>query len=760
MNKKILLFAIALISLMQYTLAADPVDITAQYLQNYIKPFVKTGETLNNGNMRWQRLAAPWVTVGDTIDVISGVVSTWHVDANKKESMTFTTGWDGFANPLKNVKVYQTITLPAGNYDLSVLSYGSPTLHDWNASAGVYLVVAEGVGLPSIANLSTALGSTVLSNYTLVETQGQVVVNFILTQETQISVGSVGSASGSKCVAIDGFTLSQYLGANYNPLKKLLAKAETYTTTDYPIGTTMGTYPQAKWDALQATITAIKSFIAQGEDGTQVEVDGKVAELQTSIDDLNGSLILPFKVSDDTATTWYQIHDLRATPSYWQLGQYTSEDGMTNIDLALIMSQTGDNTLDDQLFKVVKAPAPSKGYYIYNRLVEDLPLSAIVDQNGGRVLIDDTKAPATWQFGKTINGAYFTIYSEGDNTEQLNSYANYIPPYIAFYYPGDGVNDNGNDWTFVELVQAGQTDFNALKVLVATANGMSLANYPTGTAENQYSVQKWDAFVAARTQALALVNKENDNPQPTQSEVDSMLGALQTAIDELKASKNPPFFISTDTESFWYTISDKRAVTSYWKVGTYVGTTETIENRLIMVKNEPAVITDSLLFKFVKPAEATLAGYYVYSKLDEVNPIVGDVETKIIAINSALPISTWKFDQSTNAGYYIVSLEGPGNQLNSFAGYTPPYIGFYNGGSGDVGNNWKLTSATTALNEVKADRLNVYVINRMIFAKDSNDALTVYNLRGQKMDTKKQLTPGVYIVKLDGTQSVAKVVVR
>ncbi|MGC3978596.1 MAG: DUF5013 domain-containing protein [Paludibacteraceae bacterium] len=757
MRKKLLLCSIALVSILQFAFAVDPVDITDQYLQNYTKPFTTTGVSLNNGNARWQQLAAPWVTQNDVTD--GSVITTWHADANKGNSMTFTSGWDGFSSTLQNLKVYQTVTLPAGNYDLVILSHGSATSYDWNAASGVYLVVAKGVGIPNIADLSTAISSTVLTNFVLVGTQGQVTLNFVLTEETKVSLGCVGTMTGSKCVAIAKYTLNQYLGANYNPLKNLLATAKGYTNADYPIGTTMGTYPQAKWDALQAAIASVEAFIALGEDGTQEAVDAKKAELQAAIDDLNGSIILPFKVSDASSTTWYQIHDWRPTPSYWQLGEYTSEDGQVSAPLALIMSQTSDNTLDDQLFKIVKAPAPSKGYYIYNKLIENSPLSADLDKN--LVAIDETSTtPTTWQFGKTINGAYFTIFVEGDKTSQLNSYADYTPPYIAFYYPGDGENDYGNDWTFVELVEAGKTDFNALKVLVATANGMTTANYPIGTGENQYSLEKWNAFVAVRTQALALLNKENTTPQPTQEEVDNMVTALQTAINDLIASKNPPFFLSTTTDSHWYTINDMRTNKSYWKVGKYVGT-ETIDNRLIMVKGVPSTITDSLLFKFVKPEDTSLLGYYVYNKLDNVNALSGDVETNFIGINSTLSVSTWLFDESTNKGYYLISIEGGANQVNSYAGYNPPYIGFYNGGSGDAGNNWALTpSNLTSVKEVSANQLQVYVVNRMVFAKNSDSQLSVYNVRGQKMDAKKQLIPGVYIVKIENTQEVTKVIVR
>ena len=45
------------------------------------------------------------------------------------------------------------------------------------------------------------------------------------------------------------------------------------------------------------------------------------------------------------------------------------------------------------------------------------------------------------------------------------------------------------------------------------------------------------------------------------------LFALQTAIDNLKGSKNLPITLSTSENEYYYTVSDKRGNTSYWYVG-------------------------------------------------------------------------------------------------------------------------------------------------------------------------------------------------
>ncbi|MDD3488415.1 MAG: DUF5013 domain-containing protein [Paludibacter sp.] len=763
MMKKLLTIS-AIAACTVFAKAAEPTDVTAQYLQNYSAPFATTGEQLISGNDRWQKLASPWITEGDQTNQETGVITAWHVDFQKMPNypsadnsrigvMTLTPGWDGFSGTFENMKAYQTIKLAPGTYEFT-----AKRAQDWSGAKNAYLVVAAGTTIPNIADLSTALGSARFE--TAITPEWLISVNFKLEVETTISVGVIASYTGAQqCVSIAQFGLNFFEGANFRTLNALLAKAKAFTSTQYPIGTIMGTYPQEKWDALQAKIATIETFIAENPNATQEQVDAKVAELQAVIDDLNASLILPFKLSDTNSTTWYQIRDQRSTKNYWQIGEYATEDGLKYYTTALILTQQSDNTLDDQLFKIVKAPAPSKGYIIYCKLIEDLPLAASRKEN--IVLITDTLPATAWQFGATTSAANFTISLEGDKTAQLNSYASYTPPFVGFYYPGDGVNDYGNNWEFVELIEVGQTDFTALKTLVAEAIRMTSETYPTGTGENQFPQDKWDAFVAARTLALTLVEKESATPQPTQEEVDNMIITLQAAIDELKAAQNPGFFASTEATTHWYTLSDRRTNKSFWKIGALTSSTDTIDNTLIMVKGQPAIITDSLLFKVVK-AEEPFMGYYIYNKTNEAKAITGDVASNFIGINDTLPIATWLFDKSTVASHYLISIEGTGDQVNSYAGYAPPYIAFYNGGAGDPGNNWKFTPATpaTSVKDVKAQEFRVFVVNRMVISDDTDLQLTVYNINGQKMDAKHQLAQGIYIVRAEGKSSAVKVIVR
>ncbi|OJX91782.1 MAG: hypothetical protein BGP01_02865 [Paludibacter sp. 47-17] len=826
--KKKLLSVLAFLGLMHGASAAEPTDVTANYLQNYMAPFATTGETLIGDNTRWQLLAAPWV-IENGLGTKGVDYTAWHVDFQKMPyyptqdntrmgAMALTPGWDGFAGTMSNMKVYQVVTLPAGNYEAI-----ARRAQDWTGAATAHFVIAAGEGIPDIENIGTAIGSALFN--TAAAPEWTISIPFKLTAETQVSIGAVASYNNAKqSVTLSEFKLLQFQGINLNPLKTVIAKYKAYTTTQYPvlgtyaeadwntlqaaiasaeafvaaetgteaemdahiaalntaaetlvaravlprllataqamnntqypIGIIMGTYPQEKWDALQAAIATVSAFVANSTVSEQ-DIATNQALLQAAIDDLNGSMILPFKLSNDSETHWYQVRDQRATQNYWHMGEFAKSE--TEIfPLALIISQVGDNTLDEQLFKFVKAPAPSKGYYIYNKLVEDVALTGSTYLNV--TIFAPDSAATTWQFGKTISPTHFTVYKEGAINRQLNSYANYTPPYIGFYYPGAGVNDYGNNWEFIELIGEGQTDFTALKTLVATAVAMTEAQYPTGTAENQFSPEKWNVFVSIRTAAVDMVARETSGTPPTQSEVDAMLDALQTAIDELKASQNPPVLVSDNVTSHWYMVRDYRSPNaSWWKIDS-IGESA---NRLAMIKSATAPQTnDSLLFKFVKAADP-LTGYLIYSKLDETNALSADIGGNFIGFGAEMIPTSFVYEASNKANYFLLKVEEGGNQLNSYAGYNPPYIAFYAGGTADPGNNWTFVPAQlTGVEKSPVTDLGIYVQDRRILSNNSTDKLNVFNISGQRVNANTQLNPGIYIVKVEGKAGAAKVMVR
>ena len=178
--------------------ATGTTDVTRRYLKNYQSAFTATTGKYVNGTSRFKKLAmgissSPWVQENSVVE--GDITTEWHVDANKDNDLTLTTVWDGFAEEVKNLKLYQTITLPAGAYELTA-ERGN---YEWNPT-NKYLVVAEGTGLPDITDLSSqALGYAICGN----------ACTFYLREETTVSIGLVSTQSGKTCHTIKRFVLKQ-----------------------------------------------------------------------------------------------------------------------------------------------------------------------------------------------------------------------------------------------------------------------------------------------------------------------------------------------------------------------------------------------------------------------------------------------------------------------------------------------------------------------------------------------------------------------
>ena len=115
--------------------------------------------------------------------------------------MTFTAIWDGFGT-LKDHKVYQTITLPFGNYKFTA------NYHDkWEGQCGnSYVVAAEGKGLPDTAQTEESIA------YIQMAEKGSTTSNsieFKLEEETEVSLGLLVNMSNKECMTIQSFTLER-----------------------------------------------------------------------------------------------------------------------------------------------------------------------------------------------------------------------------------------------------------------------------------------------------------------------------------------------------------------------------------------------------------------------------------------------------------------------------------------------------------------------------------------------------------------------
>ena len=174
-------------------------EVTADYLTNYKKSFKDTGKCINP-NLSTRTFGLTGWTLENTV-TNGSIVTGAHVDRQKNNCLTVTTGWDGFANTLTDHKVFQTVTLPAGYYTFSTEYDGTYE----GQCGGSYRVVAKGNTLPTTENLDEALAHTAMKQKGLKNEA----VGFVLSEETIVSLGLLVNMSGNLCMTIQRFTLTQ-----------------------------------------------------------------------------------------------------------------------------------------------------------------------------------------------------------------------------------------------------------------------------------------------------------------------------------------------------------------------------------------------------------------------------------------------------------------------------------------------------------------------------------------------------------------------
>lgn len=171
-------------------------DVSANFLPPFSRPFATTGKPVNQKNAkRFVEFQTDQSDKGWYVEnfVANDSIRTGiYVDKNKEDALCVYTGWDGFARELSNHKLYCTVTLPAGKYELEVLSSGG------YPSAGSYLVATHGKGLPDMAALSSAIASAPLASGRLA---------FILKEKAEVSLGILFNLQGNTGIAIDKIML-------------------------------------------------------------------------------------------------------------------------------------------------------------------------------------------------------------------------------------------------------------------------------------------------------------------------------------------------------------------------------------------------------------------------------------------------------------------------------------------------------------------------------------------------------------------------
>lgn len=174
-------------------------DVTAKYLTNYKAPFLSVENSYTcEGSTRYQTLLqdeekSRWITENS---IVSGnTVTGVSVDSRKDSTLVFVTGSSNFENQLEDFKLYETVTIPAGHYVFTV--YGA----EGASTAKNHIVVAKGQGLPDLSELEEKSLAYALVN------AGE--VNFVLNEETEVSLGLLINQRNVNTQTVTGFSLER-----------------------------------------------------------------------------------------------------------------------------------------------------------------------------------------------------------------------------------------------------------------------------------------------------------------------------------------------------------------------------------------------------------------------------------------------------------------------------------------------------------------------------------------------------------------------
>lgn len=156
--------------------------VTEQYLANYAAPFA----TSVCSGSRWC-IPSDWIVNDAAKNFTTGGVKYGGVDANQSHRLSMEAGWSTTLVSFTNGKIYQTAVLPAGEYDFEVNINGAGT------SGSFYIVAAEGSEIPNIEDLADGA----ISYLSFVGKNGTQSIKFTLVEPTTVSLGFVGSLTGS-----------------------------------------------------------------------------------------------------------------------------------------------------------------------------------------------------------------------------------------------------------------------------------------------------------------------------------------------------------------------------------------------------------------------------------------------------------------------------------------------------------------------------------------------------------------------------------
>lgn len=298
-------------------------------------------------------------------------------------------------------------------------------------------------------------------------------------------------------------------------------------------------------------------------------------------------------------------------------------------------------------------------------------------------------------------------------------------------------------------LETGSVDYEDLDLAIANANEITPDKYPVGTKGGEYSQGKWDAFQAALTDAKAFAAEPRGSHE--QSAVDAKKNALKAMMTDFLESMILPFELSDEVTSNWYRIVNKGSR------GVDVMYFSMDENRL-RYRDSTAVHNEDENFKFVKVAPGIFK-MYSYLKPDVALSVKAD-DAKFIEAAKNPNRDTWKVVKSNVTDHFCILSETINRyMLNAFYNKNEGFVASYWNLSGG-GSAWIFLPVTpSGISEETASQFGIKVENRRIVANE-NVKISVFNIGGQFVDAKSELSPGAYIVKAEGYPKAFKVMVK
>lgn len=167
-------------------------DVSAYALKNYKQPFVAADGAPTED---WT-IPADWIVNEAAKNKQNGETKVGGLQ-NNTIVMQAANGWDNPFVPITNGKIYQTIALPAGNYQLTV------TFKEYFVNGGdLFLVVNKGTDLPDIENGALVNSTDVCASENSAFDRdhgngGTVKLTFSLSEQSEVSIGFVATFSSA-----------------------------------------------------------------------------------------------------------------------------------------------------------------------------------------------------------------------------------------------------------------------------------------------------------------------------------------------------------------------------------------------------------------------------------------------------------------------------------------------------------------------------------------------------------------------------------